>query len=136
VQTLTLKEAAEACGLSVKALQRRAERGTLRVVVRDGVRRLPLSELERAGLLPDAEVRGLRDELARLERELATHRLLVERVERETAVEVEARQRAEAAAVEARAGERQARDELTELARMGWRARRRRLRELRASKPA
>jgi len=131
MRTLTLIEAAEVCGVSVKALQRRAERGTLSVVLRDGVRRVPMTSLEAAGLLPDAEVRGLRDELARLERELSTHRLLVERVERQADAEAEARARAEAAAVEARAAERQARDELRELARLGWRDRRRRLRELR-----
>ena len=136
MQTLTLKEAADACGVSVKALQRRAERGTLRVVVRGGVRRVPVSELERLQLLPDAETRALRAELERLERELATHRLLVERVGRQADTEAEARQRAEAAALEARAAERQAREQLHELAQLGWRERRRRLRELRSLKPA
>lgn len=119
--------------MSVKALRRRAERGTLRVVVRDGVRRVPEVELERAGLLPDAEVRALRTEVQRLTAELRAQRLLVQSVERAQMAEADARQRAEAAAVEARARADQLADELRALAHVGWRERRRRLRALRTA---
>jgi excisionase family DNA binding protein len=53
VRTCTISEAAELTGLSRKAIARRVDRGTLRSVVRNGRRRIPVSELERAGLLPD-----------------------------------------------------------------------------------
>jgi excisionase family DNA binding protein len=53
MRTCTISEAAELTGLSRKAIARRVDRGTLRSVVRDGRRRIPVSELERAGLLPD-----------------------------------------------------------------------------------
>ena len=49
--TLTLRDAARATGLSVKALRRRVERGTLPAQLVGGVRRVPISELLRAGLL-------------------------------------------------------------------------------------
>ena len=48
---LTIRDAARATGLSVKALRRRIERGTLEAVLVDGVRRIPLSALMGAGLL-------------------------------------------------------------------------------------
>jgi hypothetical protein len=52
--TLTLAEAAEATGLTPKALQRRIDRGSLRSVLVDSRRRVPLSELLLSGLLtPD-----------------------------------------------------------------------------------
>lgn len=54
-RTLTLREAAEATGLTTKALQRRIDRGTLRAVLTGGRRRIPLTELYRAGLVePEA----------------------------------------------------------------------------------
>lgn len=54
-RTLTLREAAEATGLTTKALQRRIDRGTLRAVLSGGRRRIPLTELYRAGLIePEA----------------------------------------------------------------------------------
>jgi hypothetical protein len=116
VRTYALDEAAAVCGVSVKALQRRCERGTLRAVVRDGRRLVPHAELERAGLLPDAEVAALRAQLARAQRELAAQRQLVASVERSASVEREARERMEAGIHEERAQraatERQ-RDELT-----------------------
>lgn len=49
--TLTIREASRATGLSVKALRRRIERGTLRAIVVNERRRIPMSELLRAGLL-------------------------------------------------------------------------------------
>ena len=56
-RTLTLREAAEATGLTTKALQRRIDRGTLRAVLTGGRRRVPLSELYRAGLIEPEEPR-------------------------------------------------------------------------------
>ena len=50
-RTLTIKETAEATGLTIKAVRSRIERGTLPAVVRDGLRRIPYSELVRAGLI-------------------------------------------------------------------------------------
>jgi excisionase family DNA binding protein len=55
VRTFTIAEAAELTGLSRKAVARRVERGSLRSVVRNGRRRIPRSELVRAGLLPDGD---------------------------------------------------------------------------------
>ncbi len=48
---LTLSDAAEVCGTTKKALERRAERGTLDVGRRGGVRVVEVSELVRVGLL-------------------------------------------------------------------------------------
>lgn len=50
METLTIAEAAEATGLTKKALRNRVDRGLVRAVLRDGVRRIPRSELERVGL--------------------------------------------------------------------------------------
>jgi excisionase family DNA binding protein len=47
METLTIAEAAERTGTSPKAIARRIERGTLQAIVRDGKRRLPLTELEK-----------------------------------------------------------------------------------------
>ncbi len=52
-RTYTIAEAAEATGLSRKAIARRLERGSLRSLVRNGRRLVPRSELVRAGLLPE-----------------------------------------------------------------------------------
>src|ERR1700749_3141366 len=51
METFTFAEAAEVTGVSKKALRNRVYRGNLQAVLRDGVRRIPRSELERAGLL-------------------------------------------------------------------------------------
>jgi hypothetical protein len=48
---LTIREASRATGLSIKAMRGRVERGTLVAVTVGGRRRIPLSELLRAGLL-------------------------------------------------------------------------------------
>ncbi len=48
---LTLSDAAEVCGTTKKALERRAERGTLAVEWRGGVRMVEVSELVRVGLV-------------------------------------------------------------------------------------
>jgi len=50
-RTLTLSDAAEVCGTTKKALERRAERGTLDVGRRGGVRVVEVAELVRVGLL-------------------------------------------------------------------------------------
>jgi hypothetical protein len=56
VRSFTISEAAEATGLTQKALRARIEDGHVRAVLRDGVPpRIPESELTRAGLLPAAE---------------------------------------------------------------------------------
>jgi hypothetical protein len=49
--TLTIRECSLATGLSVKALRRRIERGTLPAHLIGGVRRISVSDLLRAGLL-------------------------------------------------------------------------------------
>jgi len=48
---LTIREASQATGLSIKALRGRVERGSLEAVTVGDRRRIPLSELLRAGLL-------------------------------------------------------------------------------------
>lgn len=53
MRTFTISEAAEITGVSRKAIARRVERGSLRSVVRNGRRRIPRSELVRAGLLDE-----------------------------------------------------------------------------------
>jgi cell division protein FtsB len=80
-ETYTIREAAERCDFSYEALRRRVDRGSLRAIVDNGVRRLARSELERAGLWPGSSpearqleelrraVQGLRDENERLRAE-------------------------------------------------------------------
>ena len=55
---LTIREASRATGLSVKAVRGRVERGSLKAVMVDNRRRIPLSELMRAGLLLTAAPEG------------------------------------------------------------------------------
>jgi excisionase family DNA binding protein len=136
VQTYTLREAAELCGVSLGSLRKRADRGQLQTVKRGGARRVPRSELERLGLrlgdelaAPVEVVRELTTRIAELERECATLRLLPERVElarREADAERRDREHAEREAAELRAWRER-------LAASGWRERRRRLRELRVA---
>jgi excisionase family DNA binding protein len=59
LRTYTITEAAELTGMSRKAIARRVERGSLRSVYRNGRRRIPRSELARAGLLEETENRPL-----------------------------------------------------------------------------
>jgi septal ring factor EnvC (AmiA/AmiB activator) len=56
--TLSLGDCARATGLSVKAIRRRIERGTLQSVLVDGRRRIPVSSLVGAGLLVEGLDRG------------------------------------------------------------------------------
>jgi excisionase family DNA binding protein len=55
MRTFTISEVAEITGVSRKAIARRVERGSLRSVVRNGRRRIPRSELVRAGLLEEGD---------------------------------------------------------------------------------
>jgi excisionase family DNA binding protein len=64
VRTYTITEAAEVTGLSRKAIARRVERGSLRSVVRNGRRRVPRSELVRAGLLEEGQQQPRSDDPA------------------------------------------------------------------------
>ncbi len=93
----TIREAAEACGLTYEALRARVDRGTIRAGKRreDAARVIPKSELQRVGLLPGDEHADLHAEIARLREELHAHRLLAERAQGETAVERKAREQIE-----------------------------------------
>ncbi len=51
METYTINEAAKLIGLTEKSVRNRVDRGQLRVVKRDGLRRIPRSELKRAGLI-------------------------------------------------------------------------------------
>ena len=101
--TYTLREAADLCDTTVKALRNRADRGSLQTVLKDGERRVPHAELERAGLLPDAEVKQLHQRITQLTDELAASRQLLVSNERSAAAEREARERLEAALYERQA---------------------------------
>jgi len=152
METFTIREAAEACGMTYEAMRARVDRGTLRAGKRrdDGARIIPKSELERLGLLPGADVVELQKELDRLRQELKTHRLLTERAESTAAAEREAREFVELAMHRERAEKEslalqlrdleQARDDtavkLQQLTSARFFARRRLLRELRAQADA
>jgi hypothetical protein len=59
MRSFSLSEAAEATGLTQKALRARIDGGQVRAVLRDGMPpRIPESELRRAGLLPEEDARG------------------------------------------------------------------------------
>lgn len=132
----SLREAAEFCGVSLKMLRARADRGTLQTVMRDGERHVPHAELERVGLLPGAEVRELRHQVERLHDELAVHRQLVESVERDRDAADEARRLVEQELHAQRAAATTATAQLRELeaqvARAGWWERRQLRRQLKA----
>jgi hypothetical protein len=75
----TIAEAAEATGATVKAIRNRCDRGQLRFVLKNGVRKIPLSELRRAGLLEvDAELEATSTADASEARELVSRELLAE----------------------------------------------------------
>jgi excisionase family DNA binding protein len=126
METLTIAEAAERTGLTHKAVRNRVDRGHLRAVLRDGTRRIPLSELERAGLLgstgeaangaakrhepheaASAEaIRALIETIREQERELVQLKALTREAEslrQESAGERQAREAAQAELFEARA---------------------------------
>lgn len=110
--TYSLREAAELCGVSLITMRRRADRGTIQTTLTDGERRVPLAELERAGLLPDAELQQLRRRVVQLSEELMTSRQLVVSTEREAEAEREARERVEAALFQRQAAATAAKAEL------------------------
>jgi len=64
VETLTIAEAADATGLTKKAIRNRVDRGQLRAVLRDGVRRIPRSELDRTRLSEAGGGAAIRQEAA------------------------------------------------------------------------
>ncbi len=64
METLTIAEAAEATGLTKKAIRNRVDRGQLRAVLRDGIRRIPRSELDCAGLSEAGDGAAIRQEAA------------------------------------------------------------------------
>jgi len=105
METFTIREAAERCEVSYQAMRRRVDRGSLQAVHKDGVRRIPRAELERAGLWPGVrsgapeEVQRLQAENEDLRRELRELRLLPQQVDAER----EARERVEAALHQERA---------------------------------
>ncbi len=148
METLTIAQAAEATGLTKKAIRNRVDRGQLQAVLRDGVRRIPLTELDRAGLAtaPAAageagirqeatsgqsqEVGGWTELLGRLERqagELAELRQLT----REAASLQADRTRLEEAFHQERSEKQAAQQRVDQLATADWRERRRLLRKLR-----
>ena len=104
METFTLRAAAAACELSYQLVRKRADRGTLRTVKRDGIRLVPRAELERTGLWPGSrpalsggqELQHLRDALAEASHELETLRPLPAQLDAER----QARELAEAAAHE------------------------------------
>lgn len=112
-RVLTLREAAEACNTTYTALRKRADRGGLRTVKRGNTRMVPVSELERVGLLPGAVERALQERVRSLEAEIRSTRLLTELAESELEAERDARARAEAAFHEQRAAARTADEQRT-----------------------
>lgn len=99
VETYTIREAAELCGVSVVAMRKRVDRGGVRAVLHEGVRRIPHSELERQGLLAGARERELEATVTRLRAEIVDLRLIPEQLETtwraKLAAEAQARQRAQ-----------------------------------------
>jgi DNA-binding transcriptional MerR regulator len=56
---VSIKKASELTGVSPKAIRSRLDRGSIRCVLKDGQRRIPMTELYRAGLLnPDGRPAG------------------------------------------------------------------------------
>lgn len=147
METFTIREAAERCEVSYEALRRRADRGSIQTVRKDGVRRIPRVELERAGLWPGArsdapeEVQRLQAGLERAHGELRELRLLPRKVDAERRsrelVEMTLHQeRAEKQTLEMQLHEIEqahveASTKLEALSNVGFLARRRILRELR-----
>jgi excisionase family DNA binding protein len=85
VRSFTISEAADATGLTQKALRARIEQGHIRAVLREGTPpRIPESELRRAGLLPEPHAPELPNGSAR-EAESEIVRELVAVIERQAA---------------------------------------------------
>ncbi len=135
-----MREAADRTGTTVAAMRKKAERGQLRTVLRDGKRRVPRSELERLGLpvelRPVATPEVVGELLARLEQqaaELSSLRQLPARIElqehdhaAQIAAVLEMRKQAEQQTADLHAWQER-------LVAAGWLERRRLVRELRTS---
>jgi len=138
MKTYSISEAADLTTLSARALRARVDRGHIRAVLRDSVRRIPHSELERAGILeegsPDTtrvirelterldaqaaeliRLRALPERVAEYRRQLDEEALARHEAERRAQAEASARSEAEAAteaeAAGRRAAEKQAEEE-------------------------
>jgi len=88
MDTFTFAEAAEVTGLTKKALRNRVYRGQLQSVLREGVRRIPRSELEREDLLGEGEAPGATETAEvplETDREPDVVSELLERLERQAA---------------------------------------------------
>ena len=48
MENFTTRDAAERCEVNSEAMRRRADRGSIQVVVKDGTRRMPRAEFDRA----------------------------------------------------------------------------------------
>jgi hypothetical protein len=102
MEQLSIRDAAEHCGVGVELIRKRVDRGTLQSVKQGNMRFIPRSELERAGLWPGTrpdDVERLQAELAQARDELATLRVLPAQVDTER----RARELAEQALIEERA---------------------------------
>jgi len=147
--TYSTAEAAERTGLSVRALRKRIERDQLRAVQHGRYWRIPVSELERAGLVPpqgtdsaqgtEGTDPGISATLAALEHTQAENVQLRQELTRLRPLPAEVERTADELHRE-RAEHKAARDELEHahawqqrLASAGWRERRRLLREHRHS---
>jgi hypothetical protein len=148
MDSYTFAEAEQLTGTSRKALRNRVYRGQVESVLRDGVRRIPRSELERAGLLRNDGETGEIDEMPReashetpmigevLDRleaqagELAELRLISRQAESVR----DAHTRMETAFHRASAEKQVAEQQLEQFRNASWRERRRLLRELRTER--
>ncbi len=107
METFTIREAAEQCGVTYATLRKRVDRGSVRSVKQDGIRLVPRTELERTGLWPGSEpeavssteLEQLRTELAAAHQEMKSLRRLPKQLDAER----QARETAECAMYEHRA---------------------------------
>lgn len=86
MESYTFAEAEQLTGASRKALRNRVYRGQLESVLRDGVRRIPRSELERTGLLTGAgETDGIGEMAHEASHEIPMMVEVLDRLERQAA---------------------------------------------------
>jgi len=83
METLTIREVSECCGLTVKAVRNRVYRGQLRSVKRGGLRRIPVSELQRADLISSTDETPKRQLRSPVSPETELIRDLVTRMQRQ-----------------------------------------------------
>jgi hypothetical protein len=118
MDTFTIRDAADQCGVSYETMRKRVDRGSVRSVKQDGVRLVPRAELDRTGLWPGSqpetvsgtELEQLRTALTIARQELETLRAVPKQLtaEREARGRLEAElfeRQAIAAAAEERAAE-------------------------------